>query len=62
MTTLLMAEIKSERAYNHVGLIQHDAIKLEVFLGSISFSLFFVLENVDDLKFNTFWGEEGNGQ
>ena len=62
MTKLLMAEIKSERAYNHVRLIQHDAIKLEVFLGSISFSLFFVLENVDDLKFNTFWGEEGNGQ
>ena len=53
-------ETKMRRRYDvacRVGwcLLRHDAIKMEVFVGGISFS-FFVLENVDDFKFNTFCG------
>ena len=54
-----MTEIKSEWAYSHVG-VWYDMTqsKWRYFGegGGVLFSLFFVLENVDDFKFNNFCG------
>ena len=61
-----MTEIKSEWAYSHVG-VSYDMTqsKWRYFGewgggggggGAVLFSLVFVLENVVDFKFNTFYG------
>ena len=60
---LLMIEIKSKRAYNHVDAwYAMTQIKMEAFFLDVSFFLVVVVavgENIDDLKFNTFLGRRG---
>ena len=61
---LLMIEIKSKRAYNHVGAwYSMTQSKGKYFFG---YNLFLVVvvvvgENIDNLKFNTFLGGRGEG-
>ena len=59
---LFMTEIKSERAYNHVGtwcVTTHW--KWQYFLIFwMLFSFFVVWENIDDLKFNNFLRGDGS--
>ena len=60
---LLMIEIKSKQAYNHVDAwFAMTQSKWKYFFG---YEFFFVVvvvgENIDDLKLNTFLGERGEG-
>ena len=62
---LLMIEIKSKRAYNHVDAwYAMTQSKWKYFFLDMSFFLVPVVvvgENIDDLKFNTFLGRRGEG-
>ena len=64
---LLMIEIKSKRAYNKLMLVTRwhnqngsNFFGYEFFLVVVVVAVV-VGENIDDLKFNTFGGEKGEG-
>ena len=61
---LLMIEIKSKRAYNTLMLVTrwHNR-NGSIFVGFEFFLVVLVVigENIDDLKFNTFFGGRGEG-
>ena len=61
---LLMIEIKSEQAYNHVDAWYVMAQSKWKFFFGYEFSVVVVVvgENIDDLKFNTFFEGERNDQ
>ena len=63
---LLVIEIKSKRAYNKLMLVTSwrnengsNFFGYEFFLVVVVVAV--VGENIDDLKFNTFWAEKGEG-